>query len=724
MKNIHKRTKYQYKKQSDEEKKFKFNDYKRRRKHIHFQIISNEEILKDVSQDAKVAIIIPYRNREEHLKELKKHFQNTSFDIYVIEQANMQRFNRGILLNIGFDLAKKNKKYDYYIFHDVDSLPDEELIKLYMYKGKKIIHYASPFLGYKYDFPTFLGGILGITREDYEKINGYPNFFFGWGGEDDAVYDRIALNHLKVYRPSYGKYILFEHPNATPQEENPLKWEGLVQNVKEWKRDGLSELDSLYIVKSETITQNPNLYFYKVKIPFYHEKHMEYISLMRPLITWNEVEKNIFETYTEPKPFSKNQNTNQEMKSVIEEKVKKEYEKGMTLDDLRSTLRLLFDVYREVLYFRIRQGGIEFAYHIYNKDFENRWHKYIQFPKNTNYESFMKKRNQNLHPWRGELTKPDLWTGIDCVVSLENWRDSGNPTEYVKEIYELVSETVKLYKGKVPDCDLLVNRKDLQVLHQDPTRYAYTHLFPANVKIPNPPKKYWFVLSQSTTDHNKDIPIPNADDWRIASKPILKPLNQMRKEKIIFRGGSTGCGLTEMNNPRLRLSEISHQLQDPEHCDIGLHQLVNKVKVNDFTFGFIDVKRYQHLKKGFITPEAQLEALYQLNIEGNSAAYRYGSLFNRQSIVIQAESDYQVWFEKFLKGDEHILLQKEVFMKEGDDLETSKKKMEEWMKSLFAKNQKEKMIQKGSEFFQKYIQKEQMCKYMFHIMCLQNQYLF
>ena len=131
-----------------------------------------------------------------------------------------------------------------------------------------------------------------------------------------------------------------------------------------------------------------------------------------------------------------------------------------------------------------------------------------------------------------------------------------------------------------------------------------------------------------------------------------------RKEKIMFRGGSTGCGLTEESNPRLRLSEISYQMNDSEHCDIGLHQLVKKVKVNDFTFGFIDTKRYQHLKKGFITPEDQLEAFYQMNIEGNSAAYRYGSLFNRQSIVIQVESEYQVWFEKFLKGDEHVILQK------------------------------------------------------------------
>ena len=55
----------------------------------------------------------------------------------MIEQANTQKFNRGILLNIGFDLAKK-KNYDYYIFHDVDSLPDEELMNLYSYKGKRL----------------------------------------------------------------------------------------------------------------------------------------------------------------------------------------------------------------------------------------------------------------------------------------------------------------------------------------------------------------------------------------------------------------------------------------------------------------------------------------------------------------------------------------------------------------------------------------------------------
>ena len=62
-----------------------------------------------------------------------------------------------------------------------------------------------------------------MTGEDYERINGYPNFFFGWGGEDDAVYDRLGINRMKVYRPSSGSYQLLEHPQATLEEENPKK---------------------------------------------------------------------------------------------------------------------------------------------------------------------------------------------------------------------------------------------------------------------------------------------------------------------------------------------------------------------------------------------------------------------------------------------------------------------------------------------------------------------
>lgn len=53
------------------------------------------------------------------------------FIIYIVEQTNDGRkFNRGKLLNVGFDLAKKDG-CAVVVFHDVDLLPSDELLPFY-----------------------------------------------------------------------------------------------------------------------------------------------------------------------------------------------------------------------------------------------------------------------------------------------------------------------------------------------------------------------------------------------------------------------------------------------------------------------------------------------------------------------------------------------------------------------------------------------------------------
>lgn len=39
-------------------------------------------------------------------------------------------------------------------------------------------------------YSEFFGGVSGLTVEQFRMINGFPNAFWGWGGEDDDLWNR------------------------------------------------------------------------------------------------------------------------------------------------------------------------------------------------------------------------------------------------------------------------------------------------------------------------------------------------------------------------------------------------------------------------------------------------------------------------------------------------------------------------------------------------------
>lgn len=36
----------------------------------------------------------------------------------------------------------------------------------------------------------FFGGVSGLTVKQFKQVNGFPNAFWGWGGEDDDLWNR------------------------------------------------------------------------------------------------------------------------------------------------------------------------------------------------------------------------------------------------------------------------------------------------------------------------------------------------------------------------------------------------------------------------------------------------------------------------------------------------------------------------------------------------------
>lgn len=80
----------------------------------------------------KVALIVPFRCRGEHLLLFLQHMhpflkkQQLDYTIFIIEQEGEGPFNRAMLMNIGYTEALKLADYDCFIFHDVDLLPEDD----------------------------------------------------------------------------------------------------------------------------------------------------------------------------------------------------------------------------------------------------------------------------------------------------------------------------------------------------------------------------------------------------------------------------------------------------------------------------------------------------------------------------------------------------------------------------------------------------------------------
>lgn len=80
----------------------------------------------------KVAVVIPFRDREEHLLLFLQHIhpilrrQLLDYTVFIVSQHGDGAFNRAMLLNIGFREGLKVDSFDCFIFHDVDLLAEDD----------------------------------------------------------------------------------------------------------------------------------------------------------------------------------------------------------------------------------------------------------------------------------------------------------------------------------------------------------------------------------------------------------------------------------------------------------------------------------------------------------------------------------------------------------------------------------------------------------------------
>ena len=170
---------------------------------MKIDIINNEN--DNSSLIPKIIFLIPYRDRENQKKWLIENVKRLAniipfFEIYFIHQNDTRIFNRGAMKNLGFLYIKDKYPNDYksitLIFHDVDTFPKKNILLKYSTHEKIIKHF--------YGFNHTLGGIVSIKAKDFEKINGFPNYW-GWGFEDNVFQDRCLNYNMKIDRKQFYK---------------------------------------------------------------------------------------------------------------------------------------------------------------------------------------------------------------------------------------------------------------------------------------------------------------------------------------------------------------------------------------------------------------------------------------------------------------------------------------------------------------------------------------
>ena len=716
-----------------------------------------------------IALIIPHQNNIENLQKLLNYIQKKEsdkhIDIFIIDQNNADKFNRGLLLNIGYLIAMKHFKYDRYIFHNVNYFPNDKMFDLYF----KFVDYNICFDN------SGLNSVFGIKKEDFEKINGFPNNFFGNDVDNEVFYNRCAKYDIKIYKSNTGSFEIVDNTN----KPNLINKSNILHDIKNSQANGLKQLLNFFVnIKKYSIDnfisnyniidrnstnnsesfqnfiqnkiENQKIFAFKIDylsvhtskyetllnknyveekikkrleqvkgLPYFqHPKHPEIISSLEPIVYLDEINQKIIKTYTELKPFnlditkkiSKREN---KIKKIVENnfekyKITSEFRNK---EDLFSTIKFIFETFNELVYFRIRNNKLECSYHLYNRENKVDWFQYIKTIDNKTIDENIINVVDSIDKPYFTIRKPHFLPSNNCLLGFDSYNYwDVIPLGYVKEFKEMINYTINKFK-EIPDCDIVINRKDFALITKD-NKYAYDHLLVGDQAKIKDIDRFYFFGTQSIKDNNIDIPIPAADEWKniMKYKTLKKSKWEDKKSIAFFRGSSTGCGQTIETNPRFKLADISYQWSRTNdknnYLDCALTALTRRIRLYKQFIGIKDLNKYDYLLGSFLDSDKQLEYKYIFNLEGNAQAYRFSTEFRKYAVILNVESEFKMWFNPLLKENKNIITIKSDFSNLLEKLEYLKKH----------DDKAKKIADSGYKFSKKYINENMIATYWYYYM--------
>ena len=206
-------------------------------------------------------IATPYRNRPEHLSEFLKHTpayfnkQNLSYDILLCELDQTGDWNAGLCINSVIDFIKKGRDYEWLYIHHVDVWPVEGN---WVFPEKNTVTHN---LG---DYGSCLLGL-----KDFIEVNGYCNSFWGWGGEDNELYEKLKNKNYNVVSADTDYQVKYNTQFQNHERKfNGNNYGGGINNLFNYRIEDRDNITHFY--QHAEVKQLPNIdknIFHQLIIP-------------------------------------------------------------------------------------------------------------------------------------------------------------------------------------------------------------------------------------------------------------------------------------------------------------------------------------------------------------------------------------------------------------------------------------------------------------------------
>lgn len=379
-----------------------------------------------------------------------------------------------------------------------------------------------------------------------------------------------------------------------------------------------------------------------------------------------------------PKPVPSFTSNLFENKRVVPHKI---WRKNRNLDSraVANTFKYIFYKFKKGIFIRIADNKLQTFLPFENTHYKNEFSHILKIdPIHGSVQDFLGHVSKLLGYRFNQNIKPlDEWVANNSLVRYEVEQDtsvaaaSGNNKAILFDMFRTLCE-----ERDVPDIEFFINRRDHPQMKVDDTE-PYNHIWGTkwHPLVSHRYDKYAPILSGSSTKMHADLPFPTYEDWARATYqeteglvfpnacreyPGIKPAPWAAKiEKAVFRGASTGSGVTADTNQRLNALELGAKHKNLLDVGITKWNLRPRKLEESQYLQTIERGKGNYPKANRLNLQEQSQYKYILTLEGHVAAYRLSYELSSGSVVLLAESQWQMWYYPFLEAYKHYVPVKE-----------------------------------------------------------------